>query len=95
MFISGMKSLGAFLLAVSSDNMDDVMEVYEHALLSQWPRARYVVGNDAKYMWLPLQWLPEWISDHVLQMGNPFPTMGRQQYAGLCDSSPSKAQENH
>ena len=46
-----------------SSRLNDVVEVYEHALFSYWPRARYVVGIFAKLFFLPLQYLPEWLGD--------------------------------
>ena len=35
-------------------------------LSGKYPRARYVVGKDAKFVWLPLQWLPEWLGDFLI-----------------------------
>jgi len=49
-----------------SERLTDVVDAYEHALLGRFPRARYVVGTDSKYLWLPLQWLPEWLGDFIL-----------------------------
>ena len=37
---------------------------------------RYVVGKDAKYLFIPLQALPEWLGDWILRMmesGRPLP----------------------
>jgi len=47
--------------------MDAVVDVYEHAVLAVRPRARYVVGHDARFLWLPIQALPEWLGDSVLR----------------------------
>jgi len=47
--------------------IDDVVDAYEHALFGRYPRARYVVGRDAKFIYLPLQWLPEWLGDWILR----------------------------
>ena len=47
--------------------INDVVDAYEEALLSRFPRARYPVGRDAVFLWLPLQMLPEWISDMVME----------------------------
>jgi len=46
-----------------STRVDRVVDAYQHALLGVYPRARYVVGFDAKFVWLPLQWMPEWLGD--------------------------------
>ncbi len=51
---------------MTSERIDDVVDAYEHALYSMFPRARYVVGFDANYIWLPLQALPEWLGDWLL-----------------------------
>ena len=51
---------------LSSGHTNDVVNAYEHALCAMFPRARYVVGFDANYIWLPLQPLPEWLGDWLL-----------------------------
>ena len=38
-----------------------------HAVLGRLPRARYVIGIDANYLWLPLQWAPEWLGDFLME----------------------------
>ena len=35
-------------------------------IAGMFPRARYVVGKDAKFVWLPLQWMPEWLGDYII-----------------------------
>jgi len=57
--------------AMSSPRVDDVVDAYHHALLGLFPRARYVVGKDAKFIWLPLQWMPEWLGDWILTKFDP------------------------
>lgn len=49
-----------------SKNVHHVVAAYEHALLGRFARARYVVGMDARLVWLPVQALPEWLSDWIL-----------------------------
>lgn len=48
----------------------DVIDAYEHALFGVYPRARYVVGIDAKILMF-LQTLPEWFSDWVICASMP------------------------
>jgi len=55
-------SLDGFI-KLGSYSLDKVVDAYQHALLGRFPRARYMVGPDAKYMFLPIQWLPEWLGD--------------------------------
>ncbi|ELT97746.1 hypothetical protein CAPTEDRAFT_210138 [Capitella teleta] len=73
------RSLPIFMNTVSSDNIDEVLDNFELALFSQYPRCRYVVGTDAKYMWLPLQYLPEWLSDRLMRLGSPVPTFSLKE----------------
>jgi len=56
---------------VSSPRVDDVVDAYQHALLGTYPRARYLVGFDAKFIWMPLQWMPEWLGDWLLTKFDP------------------------
>lgn len=58
-------------MASGSKNVSDVVDAYEHAILGRFPRARYVVGKDATFFWLPLQALPECISDWFLGRADP------------------------
>lgn len=59
-----------FIEKIASPRISDVVDAYEHALTGWWPRARYVVGKDAKFLWLPLQWMPEWLCDTILNKLN-------------------------
>ena len=49
-----------------SERLDRVVDVYEHALSARFPRARYVVGWDAKLFFEPLWHLPDCVSDFLL-----------------------------
>jgi NAD(P)-dependent dehydrogenase (short-subunit alcohol dehydrogenase family) len=55
------------ILKIGSKNLEKVVDAYEHALLGLFPRARYMVGTDAKYFYYPVQCLPEWLGDLVLE----------------------------
>jgi 11-cis-retinol dehydrogenase len=48
--------------------VDDVVDAYEHAVFGRYPRARYVVGILYKLVFLPLQALPEWLSDWIMDL---------------------------
>ena len=41
-------------------------DAFEHAVTAVHPRVRYVVGRDARFLWIPLTWLPECLSDAFL-----------------------------
>nr|XP_060634537.1 dehydrogenase/reductase SDR family member 9 isoform X2 [Anolis sagrei ordinatus] len=43
-----------------------VVSCMEHALMSKHPQARYTVGTDAKWLWLPLSLMPTFVQDYVL-----------------------------
>ncbi|ELT89892.1 hypothetical protein CAPTEDRAFT_200586 [Capitella teleta] len=51
---------------MASSNLRSVTSSMENALLSRHPRGRYPVGVDANFFVLPLQKLPEWITDSIL-----------------------------
>ena len=57
----------------SYSQVSDVVDAYVHALLGRYPRARYVLGPDSKYFWLPVQALPEWLGDWVWRSTDPRP----------------------
>lgn len=40
-----------------------VVDAYVDALTSKFPRPRYVVGWDARLIFVPLSFLPEWVTD--------------------------------
>ncbi len=42
-----------------------VVDAYTHALIGCYPRARYLIGWDAK-MAVFLSWLPEWMGDQMI-----------------------------
>ncbi|NP_001290568.1 dehydrogenase/reductase SDR family member 9 [Esox lucius] len=43
-----------------------VVNCMEHAISAVHPRTRYSPGWDAKFVWLPLSYLPSWFSDKML-----------------------------
>ncbi|XP_046569854.1 retinol dehydrogenase 7-like isoform X2 [Haliotis rubra] len=48
---------------------DLVVDAYTHAITAMFPRLRYLVGYDCKYIFRPLWNLPEWILDRILSLG--------------------------
>ncbi len=49
-----------------SQGISPVVDAYVHAVVGKFPRARYVVGLDAKFLFKPLSYMPESISDWLL-----------------------------
>ncbi|XP_047226191.1 retinol dehydrogenase 1 [Girardinichthys multiradiatus] len=45
----------------------------EHALTAQYPRTRYGAGWDAKLFWIPLSYLPSFVSDFIVNVLLPSP----------------------
>lgn len=48
---------------------EDLMKVVRcmaHAVSAVYPRTRYSPGWDAKFFWLPLSYMPSFISDAIL-----------------------------
>lgn len=43
-----------------------VVDAFVGAITSVYPRPRYVVGYDAKFGFIPLSFMPEWITDRLL-----------------------------
>ncbi|XP_051261021.1 retinol dehydrogenase 1 [Dicentrarchus labrax] len=51
-----------------SPDISKVTRCMEHALTARHPRTRYSAGWDAKLLWIPLSYLPSFVSDFVVSM---------------------------
>ena len=47
-------------------NINLVVDAYVHALVAVHPKKRYSLGLDAYLLWIPLSYLPSFISDSLL-----------------------------
>ncbi|XP_063743393.1 retinol dehydrogenase 1 isoform X2 [Eleginops maclovinus] len=56
-----------------SPDISKVTRCMEHALTAQFPRTRYGAGWDAKFFWIPLSYLPSFLSDFFVNMLLPSP----------------------
>uniref|UniRef100_A0A914YX94 Uncharacterized protein n=1 Tax=Panagrolaimus superbus TaxID=310955 RepID=A0A914YX94_9BILA len=56
-----------------------VVDAYFHALTSARPRARYSVGNDATFLYIPISFLPASITDLAFSSGSIFKTIPKPQ----------------
>ncbi len=54
------------------EDITPVVDAYVHAVVGRFPRARYVVGVDAKFLLKPLSYMPESISDWLVLKIMPF-----------------------
>ena len=68
---------------LSGHDLSPVVNCYKHALFASKPRVRYHPGWDARYLWLPLSKLPDWLADVILRKlerlaGVPRPLVARK-----------------
>lgn len=56
-----------------SSDISKVTWCMEHALTARFPRTRYSAGWDAKLLWIPLTYLPTFVSDFVIRVLLPSP----------------------
>ena len=59
--------------AVCDSDLSKVTNCMEHALASAYPRTRYSAGWDAKFVWIPLSYMPSWVVDIGLKLVLPRP----------------------
>ncbi|KAG5852535.1 hypothetical protein ANANG_G00063460 [Anguilla anguilla] len=59
-----MTKLKNFEKMMSTDLMK-VVSCMEHAISAVHPRTRYLAGWDAKFFWLPLSYMPTFVTDYV------------------------------
>lgn len=60
-----------YLENVVSPKHELVVDAYEHAILAKYPQNRYPVGNDMKFFYIPMSWLPfpyqvSWITGYTM-----------------------------
>ncbi|XP_052248577.1 retinol dehydrogenase 7-like, partial [Dreissena polymorpha] len=56
----------SLLSLIMSPKIHKVVDAYDHAVLSMFPKNRYVVGFDANILFRILWNLPEWLSDFIV-----------------------------
>ncbi|XP_028717449.1 retinol dehydrogenase 7-like [Peromyscus leucopus] len=77
--IYGEKFLSSYLPAVNSlmetcsEDLTLVTDCMEHALTSCHPRTRYSAGWDAKLVYLPMSYLPTFLSDAIVYLSSVKP----------------------
>ena len=76
--VAGAKLIVEDLVKMCSPALHLVVDAYEHAVVGKFPRGRYVVGNDAKFIFWPLSLAPEWLADLVLTRKAPIPRMAQK-----------------
>ncbi|KAM6935011.1 retinol dehydrogenase 1 [Xenentodon cancila] len=56
-----------------SSDISKVTRCMDHALTARFPRTRYGAGWDAKLFWIPMSYLPSFVSDFVVHALLPSP----------------------
>ena len=72
LFWTVMKSVD-LLLTTCCQDLSLVTNCMEHALTSCHPRTRYSPGWDAKFIYLPMSYLPSFLVDLMVYWSNPRP----------------------
>ncbi|KAK9537583.1 hypothetical protein VZT92_005187 [Zoarces viviparus] len=67
------KAQGFSMGILCSADLSKVTRCMEHALTARFPRTRYGAGWDAKFFWIPLSYLPSFVSDFVTNLFLPSP----------------------
>lgn len=70
---SDVKAQDFSMSIICSPDISKVTKCMEHALTARFPRTRYAAGWDAKLFWIPLSYLPSFVSDFVVSMLLPSP----------------------
>ncbi|XP_072253189.1 retinol dehydrogenase 1 [Leuresthes tenuis] len=68
-----MKAQNFSMGMLCSPDISKVTRCMEHALTARFPRTRYGAGWDAKLFWIPLSYLPSFVSDFVVNVLLPSP----------------------
>ncbi|XP_036026039.1 retinol dehydrogenase 7-like isoform X2 [Onychomys torridus] len=68
-FLSSLNSL----METCSEDLTLVTDCMEHALTSRHPRTRYSAGWDAKLIYLPMSYLPTFVSDALVYLSSVKP----------------------
>ncbi|XP_053138694.1 17-beta-hydroxysteroid dehydrogenase type 6-like [Hemicordylus capensis] len=62
-----------FAIEIGNKNLCLVTDCIEHALTSSRPCIRYIAGWDAKFLYIPLSYLPASVADFILEFILPKP----------------------
>uniref|UniRef100_A0A0B6ZJ20 Uncharacterized protein n=1 Tax=Arion vulgaris TaxID=1028688 RepID=A0A0B6ZJ20_9EUPU len=52
---------------IGSRDLDLVVDAHVHAISARFPRARYAIGTDAKWFFIPVSFLPPFLSDFLIK----------------------------
>lgn len=64
--------LQAFSMRIlASSDLSKVTSCMQHALSARYPRTRYAAGWDAKFLWIPLSYLPSCVADVLMTFLTP------------------------
>ncbi|CAL1546658.1 unnamed protein product [Lymnaea stagnalis] len=66
-YVEKMSSLLDGVMDSLSPHTYKVVNAYVDAITAKYPRARYLVGYDAKFLFVPIYHLPEWLMDWLIE----------------------------
>ncbi|XP_007546618.1 dehydrogenase/reductase SDR family member 9 [Poecilia formosa] len=70
---TGLEQLDERFKQFRDSDLRKVVHCMEHAIASVHPRYRYSPGWDAKFLWLPMSYMPTWLSDGFFLRYSPKP----------------------
>lgn len=65
-FIEKIVERGSKVRNYVDPDLNKVVDAYVDAVTARYPKARYIIGNDANYLVRLLWNLPEWLSDYII-----------------------------
>lgn len=71
--VPALAQLGLRFRLLTDGNLMKVVGCMEHAISAVHPRLRYSPGWDAKFLWLPLSYMPACVTDSLFLKGLPKP----------------------
>ncbi|KAK6970170.1 retinol dehydrogenase 2-like isoform X1 [Biomphalaria glabrata] len=66
-YVSNSTNVFKGICTTLNEDTDKVIDAYIQAITAKYPKARYLVGFDAKFIYVPLYHLPEWLMDLIIE----------------------------
>lgn len=69
--LAALKMLDQRFKLLTDGDLMKVVSCMEHAISAVHPRTRYSPGWDAKFLWLPLSYVPSCLCDRIMKTFSP------------------------
>lgn len=69
--VVALQAVTARLALLMDGDLMKVVGCMEHAIAAVYPRTRYSPGWDAKLIWLPLSYMPSFVTDSLVLKFSP------------------------